>query len=79
MSTLYLLAIKRRQIRWVRFTAYIDVRNAYRILIENFNRRDHFGNLGINSRVVLKCVLRNKLMWLDSTDSGVMTGFFDEP
>jgi hypothetical protein len=35
-----------------------QVRNTYKVLIGNMKGRWHFGNLGVDVRVILKCVLK---------------------
>jgi hypothetical protein len=37
-----------------------EKRNEYRVLVGKHERKKHEGNLGINGKVVLKCILKER-------------------
>jgi hypothetical protein len=50
--------MKSIRIKQVVYAACIrDIRNEYKILVENLKRRDHLGDLGINGMIILKLIL----------------------
>jgi hypothetical protein len=34
-----------------------EIRNAYKILVESLKGRDHSKDLGVDGRIILKCIL----------------------
>jgi len=36
------------------------MRNTYKILVGNLEKRDHFGDLGVDGRILLKWVLQKQ-------------------
>jgi hypothetical protein len=47
--------IKSRRMRWVGHVACMEeMRNAYKIIVSNPERREHFRNLGVHGRIILK-------------------------
>jgi len=42
-----------------------DMRNAYTILVRNEKERDQVGDVGVDKRIILKCILnkKNERLW----------------
>jgi hypothetical protein len=49
--------IKSRQMRWARNVAcMMEIKCVYRTDIENLKGRDYLENIGLDSRIILKCM-----------------------
>jgi len=51
--------VKLRKIKWVGHIHTGEVNNAYRNLTKKSERRIHLKNLGLEGKVILKCILKN--------------------
>jgi hypothetical protein len=50
--------IKSRSMRWVGHVAHMgEMRNAYKIWLENLKGRDHLEDLGVDGRIILEWIL----------------------
>jgi hypothetical protein len=55
-----------------------DMRSAQRVLVGNLMERDHFEDLGVNGRIILKWIFKkwngtwNGLIWLRTGTGGVL-------
>jgi hypothetical protein len=57
--TVYYLGDQIKGVRWVgHVTCMEEKRKAYRVLVWKLEVRDHLEDLGIDERIILKCILR---------------------
>jgi hypothetical protein len=48
------------RVRWAGQVARMRRKNAYRVLVADLKQRDHFEDVGIDVRITLKCVLKER-------------------
>jgi hypothetical protein len=59
------MVIKPMRIKWVKNVAcMMEMRNAYKIFIRNPQGKNHLGDLGVDGRIILKCILKIMCVWI---------------
>jgi hypothetical protein len=50
--------MKSRRMRWEGHVVHMgEMKNEYKILVENLNARDHLEDIGVDGRIILKWIL----------------------
>ena len=75
----FVLAINSRRLRWADCIAHMEKKEMYTgFWWRNLRTRDYLENLGIYGRIILKCILKNRmwawagLIWLRIRTDGVL-------